>query len=126
MNQLTNQQVFNRVAAHLLKQGRAAINNDGLCRYRALDGEQCAFGCIIPDELYDPIIEGRPATHLLQEKLFREQLGLINVDTRLIDKLQLAHDRTLRRYSIKEWREHMRGIAVIWSLSDEILDTKSL
>jgi hypothetical protein len=28
------------------------------CEYRDARGNQCAIGCLIPDELYDPLMEG--------------------------------------------------------------------
>lgn len=33
------------------------------CRYRTEDGRKCAIGRHIPDEKYDPIMEGRSASH---------------------------------------------------------------
>ena len=54
---LTKQQIFDKVAAHLLAQGARAYGVDG-CVYRAADGKKCAVGCIIEDEHYSPDFEG--------------------------------------------------------------------
>ena len=54
---MTNQQIFNKVAKHLLKQGRRARDGNG-CAYRGENGTKCAVGCLIPDALYDDRLEG--------------------------------------------------------------------
>lgn len=56
-------EIFTTVRDHLLKQGRRSeiVNPEtggAECRYRAPDGLKCALGCLIPDELYTPEIEG--------------------------------------------------------------------
>lgn len=54
--------IFRRVREHLLAQGRRAVSPTGYgCRYRVLDGDtvlRCAVGCLIPEEAYDPAVEG--------------------------------------------------------------------
>ena len=35
-----------------------SIENEGVCAYRSPNGRKCAAGQLIPDELYDPKIEG--------------------------------------------------------------------
>lgn len=51
------QETFDRVAKHLLKQNKKSVNGTQ-CMYRSSDGLQCALGCLIPDELYVPSLEG--------------------------------------------------------------------
>ncbi len=53
----TRQEIFNQVCNHLLTQKEKAINGPA-CVYLAPDGKQCAVGCLIPKEYYDPEIEG--------------------------------------------------------------------
>jgi hypothetical protein len=44
---------------HLATQkARAWSEDNGTCGYRTETGLMCAVGCLIPDELYDPEIEG--------------------------------------------------------------------
>lgn len=44
---------------HLTKQkARAVLPNGQSCVYRDEDGNKCAIGCLIPDELYTPEVEG--------------------------------------------------------------------
>lgn len=55
---MTNQEIFDKVATHLLSQGkRSALGGVG-CAYRGDGGLQCAIGCLIPDELYRYELEG--------------------------------------------------------------------
>ncbi len=54
----TLQQIFDAVATHLLSQPGPAMAPAGTCRYRTSDGRMCAVGCLIPDDRYDPGIEG--------------------------------------------------------------------
>lgn len=56
---LTKQEVFDKVVAHLRKQGCKSIDADG-CLYRGPDGTMCAAGCLIDDEDYHPFMEGYP------------------------------------------------------------------
>lgn len=46
-----------KIVEHLTKQKSRAAD-DGGCRYRTEDGKMCAVGCLIPDALYSPEIEG--------------------------------------------------------------------
>lgn len=57
------QPVFDRILAHLRKQGHAATTL-GSCVYRATNGDKCAVGCLIPEHLYHPGMEGK-GSHLL-------------------------------------------------------------
>jgi hypothetical protein len=61
---LDKQQTFDRVLAHLRAQGVPA-SDGGKCCYRTEDGRMCAVGCLIPDEEYDPGIEGNAARDVL-------------------------------------------------------------
>lgn len=58
-------ELFERVRSHLLRQGRRARPaTGGGCQYRvelAAEGGRvlrCAVGCLIPEDAYDPAIEG--------------------------------------------------------------------
>lgn len=54
----TMQEEFDAVVAHLYKQGKKAMSGKG-CAYRGENGTMCAVGCRIPDEMYDPKMEGQ-------------------------------------------------------------------
>lgn len=53
---LTRQEIFDRVAAHLLQQGERCIRDEmpyaGACMYRGDRGLKCAIGVLIPDDSY--------------------------------------------------------------------------
>ena len=57
MKPMTKQEVFDKVATHLLTQNKRSLE-DTSCVYRAKDGSMCAAGCLIPDEEYTPALEG--------------------------------------------------------------------
>ena len=47
------QEIFDKVVAHLNKQGHRAISDTGRCVYRATNGDMCAVGCLLGD-MYVP------------------------------------------------------------------------
>ena len=54
----TAQQVFDQVAAHLLKQNAQSRSEDGWrCLYRGDKGMMCAAGCLIGDDEYKPFFD---------------------------------------------------------------------
>jgi hypothetical protein len=59
---MTNQEIFDKVARHLLTQGARSMGPNGTvqCLYRGSDGLKCAVGCLIPDELYWAGLEQHP------------------------------------------------------------------
>ena len=56
MKYLTKQQIFSKVAKHLLKQNKQSINKTGACLYKS-GSLKCAIGCLILDKKYDPKID---------------------------------------------------------------------
>jgi hypothetical protein len=54
---MNKQELFDKVAVHLINQGKKSSNYEG-CRYR--HGElRCAIGCLIPDDVYTSKLEGQ-------------------------------------------------------------------
>lgn len=49
---LTDQQIFEKVATHLLKQNRQCSDSIGCRYYDEKTGHKCAVGCLIPLERY--------------------------------------------------------------------------
>jgi hypothetical protein len=66
----------------------------GTCVYRSEDGKlRCGVGCLIPDDLYRPEMEGASVGDLMDEPMETElaaYLGVENVS--LLSKVQLLHD----------------------------------
>lgn len=101
---LTKQEVFDRSAAHLLKQGEKALDSNGHCRYRGPRGLKCAVGCLIPEGNYTPEIEGLPA----DDPLVVEAVGGIGGDCiGLVLQLQDIHDHHLAG----DWPTLLCGVA---------------
>lgn len=90
MEYVSNQQVFDVVANHLISQGRKSELHGG-CAYRGEDGTKCAIGCLIPDKLYDPEIEGKRVGELFREHEWPKNL-LGDIDMSLLIRLQHVHD----------------------------------
>ena len=55
---MTDLEIFDFVAAHLLRQGRRSMNGHGTCVFRGRRGASCAVGCLIKDEFYTPELDG--------------------------------------------------------------------
>ena len=48
---ITAQEIFNKVATHLIEQDEQALNSEGECVYLdKITGRRCAIGCLIPDD----------------------------------------------------------------------------
>jgi len=99
---ITLQGIFNRVYAHLVKQGEPALSPGGNCMYRtqAEDGTplMCAVGCLITDEFYTEGMEGNGAADPNVFSAVFKSLGVL-YDNRehsriveLLNELQSVHD----------------------------------
>ena len=100
---MTDLEIFDFVAAHLLRQGRRSMNQSGtICAYRGGDGTSCAVGFLIKDEFYDPAMEG---AQIVDNPMARS--AIVNSIGRRLTKrtrealfeLQVVHDR----YDIRQW-----------------------
>ncbi len=90
---MTKQEIFDKVKAHLLAQGKRAVNGDGNCMYRGMDGTKCAVGCLIPDELYTPLLENHSAYGICSpSNPDSEQPEYLQAAARVRDLLGLNHD----------------------------------
>ncbi|MGQ7794435.1 hypothetical protein ACUN0C_18675 [Faunimonas sp. B44] len=107
------QEAFDTVVRHLFKQGKQA--KFGGCVYRGPEGTKCAVGCLIPDELYSPKLEGRSVFSLPQRVL--DQLPAPS----LLDKLQQAHDDDSNWLNPAYLRDHLAIIAGHWALNTDAL-----
>lgn len=133
------QTIFNKVVKHLFAQGCAASlprnPKDGAaysgCAYRGPNGTTCAVGHLIPDRLYDPVMEGKSYSQIAEvanrdnrkrgvcskalnkPPLFKkceaivERLGAEN--TALLTDLQCVHD-DLAMAEPKGWGRTQRGM----------------
>jgi hypothetical protein len=108
---MTPQQIYDKVCAHLAKQGHKAIGKRGGCVYRAENGDKCAAGCLIPDERYDPEMEYNTISYVLGKYSMPK---FMNKNTDLIEALQDCHDGSL---GVDRLRKLLRDVAAEYSLN---------
>ena len=123
-NLLNKQQVFDKVAAHLLAQGITSSKGHevgGTCLYRGPNGTKCAVGCLIPDDLYSPNMEGKsvpgsvsPDFPDLDSMLGRVLTQIVEQDTfPLLAALQVLHDTIKPEF----WDVELRNSAIKFNLT---------
>lgn len=95
------QEIFDTVATHLFKQGRRATNWEmpHMCSYRGAGGSKCAVGVLIPDDVYDPMMEGRTI------------IGLVDSGSGLPD--WMSENKTLL-----SWLQDVHDVESNWKSSD--------
>lgn len=109
---MTDQELFDKVAAHLRAQNAKALNRYDGCMYRTRDGKRCAAGCLILDEHYAPDIEGMTAAadevwpRLRASGVVDSQLGLVRA-------LQNVHDS----FQVGQWPSELARVAAKYGLT---------
>ena len=91
------QQIFDKTASHLLKQGiQSTLEDDDTCAYRGQDGSMCAVGCLINDDAYNWYLEGTSVDDCKKvQKALRNSGIEFDADgqvMRLLTRLQTIHD----------------------------------
>ena len=124
---MTEQEIFDKDAKHLLKQNQKALNSTGGCIFRAASGLQCAVGCFIPKAMYKRILEDVGPTDFVKSNLFDaasklalkigKKVGLRKNHLQLLFDLQEVHDNG----EPKDWREFLRQIARKHRLNQKVL-----
>lgn len=94
---MSAQELFVKVANHLLKQGKRSADSNDYCLYRGPDGMMCAAGILIPDEVYKPEMEQQAWYKLVSNFDFPTE------HKDLITDLQIIHDD----YPSENWRVHL-------------------
>jgi hypothetical protein len=132
---LNNQQAFDIVAAHLLKQNAKSLKASGICAYRGVEGRQCAAGALMRDCDYHPRMENISIGELVVKEFFlggfkkcqdfevaRQSLAhrLSDVNSDMLTHLQFAHDHSLPDF----WPDRLRDIAHLYELNADVLATK--
>lgn len=91
---MDRQSLFEKAALGLLAQNRRCVSN-GLCLYRDDNGNKCAIGHLIPDNLYSEDMECGSATSLVKDhEEVANHLGVDDDDDILfLDTMQtVIHD----------------------------------
>ena len=100
----TEQEVFDQVPTHLLKQGVKSLDPIGSCRYR--EGNlMCAAGCLIAEDEYSEEMEGY---NWGKEEIFPD------THRSLIKSLQDVHDRT----PTEDWKLGLSRVARVYGLHE--------
>lgn len=115
---MTNQEIFDTVAQHLLTQNSRAIDTGGLCSYRAPDGKKCAVGILIPDNSYKPHFEGFSVSALISHNLLPD---FSTEQSTLLFSLQRIHDTA----QVDTWRERLQAVAENYNLNSKVLSNES-
>lgn len=100
------QEVFDKVATHLLTQN-AKAKNGGSCRYLADDGKRCAVGCLLPVEVArraDELAADNTVYGVARDGLLPNELAP-HVD--LLSRLQGIHDHV----DVHCWRDELKSLA---------------
>lgn len=90
---MTPQMIFNTVVNHLYVQGCPSYGEyDDVhtgCLYRAPNGDMCAIGCLIPDEVYTPEMENNGCDVIL-----KKLPDYLSKHGELLNELQRVHDNS--------------------------------
>ena len=117
---MTNQEIFDIVAKHLLTQNaRSQDIKNIVCAYRGSNDMKCAVGVLIKDEHYSYLLEGYNVRDIdVKEAL--EKSG-ITVDSRIhfLAALQEVHDL----FPVGFWRERLGEVAERYNLNLDVLDS---
>ena len=119
---MQRQDVYNRVKAHLHSMVGPARDGSS-CVYRGDSGSRCAVGCLIPDDKYDPAIEGLVVARIAENDVAEsqavnyarladvlEQSGLPPTDRTLmalLARLQQVHDNFDVTNIAETWHQYL-------------------
>ena len=84
---MTNQEAFDKMVAHLRKQGQKAHDVNVVGLYRTKDGLMCAVGCLITDAEYKRGMEGMGVEAMMSAYDIR-----FGVNENLLAEMQDTHD----------------------------------
>ena len=102
---LTNQDLLN--AAWEQAKLKTRSEDGRACKYRGPNGAKCFIGAAIPDERYDPRIEGRPLCYAF------DKVYMTMGNVKLAVALQMVHDY----HPVNEWDRRLRELAQEYALT---------
>lgn len=105
---MTNKELFDKVAKHLLKQNRQSQNDTiGMCMYRGPRRAKCAAGVLIKNEFYSKELEGSSVESSPKVRTALVKSGVRRSQLPLVVALQQVHDNVLPQ----GWAEALEGAA---------------
>lgn len=132
---MTPQEIFDTVVRHLFKQGkrsdRTLSNGNSVCCYRTEAGLKCAVGVLIPDDVYDPVMddvftgEGTGIAAMLRKH--RDKLpSWFSDNLSLLKQLQIIHDDEYNWSSSVNMKCELKMCAKEFGLNTNVLRNKRL
>lgn len=130
MKMLTNQEIFDKVATHLLTQGKKSINDEWRCLYHGPNGLMCAAGCLMLGSEDTSSFEGTSIPNpSAEDTLTHKESAVLDALERggvprtcealnLVSDLQDLHDNDNPR----EWLDALRYCAEACSLNATVVD----
>jgi hypothetical protein len=135
---MQHQEMFDKIAAGIIKQGKPATRTDSdgftYCVYNNGDGLRCAIGQLLEGKALEVAADVLGNLQLLGSALKINKVlpEFLNEENRsFLHKLQRAHDsaeRSMRNEGtpfLDSWRVHMRIVAVEHNLDQSALDASS-
>lgn len=106
---MNKQEIYDKVKAHLLAQGRRALRpgSKRACVYRAPNGDKCAAGVLIADEHYSEDLEGKPAYCNFDVNYALRKSDVPEECLSFVGELQTIHDTA----PVGVWREKLEALA---------------
>src|SRR4029079_15000816 len=110
LEQATEQEVFDQVKNHLLRQNKKCtkiINESSFCAYRNENGDKCAAGCFISDDEYNNFIKNEIN---IESKGWKQLVSVEITPVKhsdLIYRLQNIHDG----YQPESWPDRLNELA---------------
>jgi hypothetical protein len=99
---MTKQEAFDKVWQWFVVEGHGpSVNDQGSCMYRGIGGAKCAAGVLIPDDIYEPAMEGKTIWRVVD--MFKKLVPLLGSGTPFISDLQRVHDQSAMAYSSQEF-----------------------
>lgn len=113
----TEQEIFDQVAKHLLKQMKKSyLPGSNVCAYRGEQGAMCAVGCLLTE--YDEAIEDKHISAVIVDyPEIAQAAGITSNNCQLLADLQRLHDRT----EVKHWYYELSRIAKSYALDPKVL-----
>lgn len=112
---MTAQEIFNKVAQHLITQNAKALNVLGVCTYLdSSSGRKCAIGCLIPDGHRAQAYNSGVTSMLYRNPDLRDAILPEDIKEcyEFLFQLQAIHDST----TVSDWKSELITFANRWNL----------